>query len=84
MATSGFSILIHSSLTQPILIAGVPRQFAIINGTIAAAVTLGLESLYALPICLSVHLLAVLLTKKDPYFFSIIKRHLGKKRVYTV
>ena len=84
MRAPGFSIPIHQSLTQPILLAGVPREIAIINSTIGAAVTLGLQSFYALPICLLVHWGAIFLAKKDPYFFTVIKRHLQKKKFYTV
>jgi type IV secretion system protein VirB3 len=84
MATPGFAVPIHKSLTRPLLLAGVPRQLAIINGTVAAATTLGLQSLYALPVCILVHLIAVALAKKDPYFFQIILRHIRKKSYYRV
>ena len=33
----GFEIPIHRSLTQPIMIGGVPREIAILNGTLSAA-----------------------------------------------
>ncbi len=40
---SGFSIPVHRSLTEPILMGGAPRGAAILNGTIAAALGLGLQ-----------------------------------------
>ena len=33
---------IHGSLAAPILLGGVPRGLAIVNGTVAAALSLGL------------------------------------------
>jgi Type IV secretory pathway, VirB3-like protein len=40
---AGFEMPVHRALTEPILLAGVPRSVAIINGTLAAAVGLGLR-----------------------------------------
>ena len=39
----GFEVPLHRSLTEPILLAGAPRNIAILNGTIAAALGLGLQ-----------------------------------------
>ena len=39
----GFSIPVHRALTEPILLAGAPRAFAILNGTLAGAIGLGLQ-----------------------------------------
>ena len=39
----GFEVPLHRSLTEPILLAGAPRAIAIVNGTIAAALGLGLR-----------------------------------------
>ena len=41
MATDGFEMPIHRSLTQQIMLAGVPREIAILNGTAVAAFGLG-------------------------------------------
>ena len=43
MAIPGFEVPLHRSLTEPILLAGAPRAVAIVNGTIAAALGLGLR-----------------------------------------
>jgi type IV secretory pathway TrbD component len=77
-------VKIFHALTAPILLAGVPRQFAIINSTLAAALTFALQNFYLLPIFIVLHLVAVLLTKKDPYFFSVIFRSLRQKSYYDV
>lgn len=84
MATAGFHIPIHASLTQPILLGGVPRKFAVLNGTIAAAIILGLHSFWGIPLCLLLHILAVALTKREPDFFEISRRHIKQSSYYGV
>ena len=39
----GFEVPLHRSPTEPILLGGAPRTVAIANGTLAAAVGLGLQ-----------------------------------------
>ena len=50
MAILGFEIAIHRSLTEQILLGGVPRGPAILNGTFMAAMGLGLHSFFAIPL----------------------------------
>ena len=45
MAIEGFEVPLHRSLTEPILLAGAPRSIAIVNGTVAAALGLGVPAL---------------------------------------
>ena len=71
MAVPGYTVPIHSSLTSPLLMGGVPRQLAILNATIAAAVVFGLHSLYIIPISVLIHVAAVILAKKDLIFVFI-------------
>lgn len=78
----GFEVPIHRSLTQPILIAGVPRDYALLNGTLTAALLFGMQTVFALPLGLAAHVLAVGLTKKDPQFLQTFKRHLHQKPYY--
>jgi type IV secretion system protein VirB3 len=40
---AGFYAPVHRALTEPILLGGAPRAVAIVNGTLAAAVGLGLR-----------------------------------------
>ena len=77
-------IKIFHALTTPILLAGVPRQFAILNGTLCAALVIALQSLYILPVSLLLHGVAVMLTKKDPHFFSVSLRQMKQKHYYDV
>lgn len=78
----GFNVVIHRSLTQPILIGGAPREFAILNATFGAALVFGMQSLLAIPLVIVVHLAAVLLAKQDPYFLETFKRHINQKPYY--
>jgi type IV secretion system protein VirB3 len=39
----GFTVPVHRALTEPILLGGAPRAIAIMNGTLAGAVGLGLR-----------------------------------------
>lgn len=78
----GFEIPIHRSLTEPILMGGVPREIAIINGTMAGAFVLGAQMYLTIPIFIVIHFLAVIATKKDPQFFDAFKRHINHKPFY--
>ncbi|MEM9763463.1 MAG: VirB3 family type IV secretion system protein [Pseudomonadota bacterium] len=76
----GFDIPLHRALTEPILLAGTPRTVAIINGTLAAAVGLGLQlSLPGLLIWLIGHGAAVMAAKRDPRFLDVLMRHVRHK-----
>ena len=39
----GFEAPVYRSLAEPILLGGAPRAIAILNGTLAAAIGLGLQ-----------------------------------------
>ncbi|MCP4739487.1 MAG: conjugal transfer protein, partial [Bosea sp.] len=39
----GFEAPVHRALTEPILMGGAPRSIAILNGTLAAALGIGLR-----------------------------------------
>jgi type IV secretion system protein VirB3 len=68
---------VHRSLTEPILMAGAPRAVAIVNGTLAAALGLGLRLWVAgLVIGLIGHALAVWAARHDPDFIDVARRHL--------
>lgn len=79
----GFEIPIHQSLTVKIMMGGVPREIALINGTMAAAFGLGMHTWLPLPICLTVHLVSVFAAKRDPQFFDCFRRHLNQKSYYS-
>lgn len=73
----GFYASVHRALTEPLLLAGAPRAVVIINGTLAAAVGLGLRLwLAGAAIWLVGHLAAVWVTRRDPAFIDVVRRHL--------
>lgn len=76
-AIPGFVIPVHRALTEPILLAGAPRSIALLNGTLAAAIGLGLQLwLVGLLIWIAGHLAAVWAAKRDPLFVDVVRRHL--------
>jgi len=84
MATPGFRIKLHQSLISTILIAGAPRRFFILNSTVCVALALGMHLYYMLLLGLGLHIVAVVLAKKDPLFFEIILRYFKQKKYYDV
>lgn len=80
MPIPGFEVPLHRSLTELILMAGAPRTVAIVNGTIAAALGLGLR-LWIAGIVFGVigHAIAVYAAKRDPQFVEVLGRHLRQK-----
>ncbi len=76
----GFEVPIHGSLGAPIQLGGAPRGIAILNGTLAAAVGLGLQMWFAgLLIWAAGHSLAVLAARRDPQFAPVLVRHLRQR-----
>ncbi|WP_341992223.1 VirB3 family type IV secretion system protein [Azorhizobium sp. AG788] len=73
----GFNVPVHRALTEPILLGGAPRAIAIVNGTLAGAVGLGLRLwLVGLAIGMIGHVAAVWAAKRDPLFVEVVRRHL--------
>jgi type IV secretion system protein VirB3 len=74
--TEGFEVPLHRSLTESILLGGAPRSVAIVNGTFAAAIGIGLQVwIVGLAMGLAGHLLAVWGAKIDPQFMEVFARH---------
>ena len=73
----GFTAPLHRALTEPILLGGAPRAVAILNGTLAAALGLGLR-LWLVGIVLWANgpLAAVWAARRDPLFVEVVRRHL--------
>ena len=67
----------HRALVEPILLGGAPRTVAIANGTLAAALGLGLRLwLAGLVIGAIGHLAAVWAARRDAQVFEVTRRHL--------
>jgi len=73
---AGFEAPVHRALTEPILLAGAPRAVAILNGTVSAAIGLGLRLWIAgLVLWALGHMAAVWAAKRDPLFVEVARRH---------
>lgn len=73
----GFAVPVHRALTEPILLGGAPRAVAILNGTLAAALGLGLR-LWLAGLLLGVigQAAAMWAARRDPQFVDVVRRHL--------
>jgi type IV secretion system protein TrbD len=72
----GFEAPVHQALTEPILLAGAPRAVAMLNGTVSAAIGLGLRLWIAgLVLWALGHIAAVWAAKRDPLFVEVVRRH---------
>jgi len=81
----GFVVPLHRSLTEPILLGGAPRSIAILNGTLAAALGLGLRLWLAGLVLWAIgHGVAVWAAKRDPLFVDVVRRHLRMPAHFTV
>jgi len=80
----GFEASVHRSLVEPILLGGAPRGIAILNGTAAAALGLGLQQWLAGLVLWAVgHSIFVLAAKRDPDFAPVLVRHLRQRGQFS-
>jgi type IV secretion system protein TrbD len=74
---AGFYAPVHRALTEPILLGGAPRAVAIANGTLAAAVGLGLRLWLAGVVLWAIgHAASVWAARRDAAFVDVVRRHL--------
>jgi len=80
MARDEFESPLRRSLTEPIFLGGAPRSVAIVNGTLGAAVGIGLQLwLPGLVLFVIGHTLSVWAAKADAQFVDVFARHLKHK-----
>lgn len=73
----GYRVDLHTQVSAPITIMGVPRQWAIMIGTAVLVVSLGLKMPYiGIPLGIAFWAVAYAITKDDPFFFEVAKRHI--------
>jgi type IV secretory pathway TrbD component len=73
----GYFAIVHRALMEPVLLGGVPRTVAIANGTLAAAIGLGLRLwVIGLLLWLVGHALAAWAARFDVQFVEVTRRHL--------
>ena len=83
-APEGYYLAFHQSMTRPIMLKGVPRKLAILNGTWTTAFGLGGQVWWVIPIGLGLHFLASWGAKQDPWFFDVLLEHIKTKSYYYV
>jgi len=82
---SGFEVPLHRSLSEPILLGGAPRNVAILNGTLAAVVGLGLQLwIPGVVLWIVSHSLAVWGARLDPQFLPVFARHIKQSALLDV
>lgn len=80
-----YAVPLHQSLTQPILIMGVPRREAFLLGTAAAVIGIGLQVWWiGFPLWAVGHGVLAYLTDKDNHIFAVIPRHIRQPRYLDV
>jgi type IV secretion system protein TrbD len=73
----GYYAPVHRALSDPILLGGAPRALAILNGTLAGAIGLGLQLWLAGLVFWAVgHMLSVWAARRDPQFVDVARRHI--------
>ena len=73
----GYTVPLHRALSEPILLGGAPRGLAILNGTLAAVLGLGLRLwLIGLVAWALGNIGSVWAAKRDPMFVDVVRRHL--------
>jgi type IV secretion system protein VirB3 len=76
----GFEVPIHVSLGAPILLGGAPRGVAILNGTLAAALGLGLQQWAAGLLFWGIgQSVAAIAARRDPHIAPVLLRHLRQR-----
>ncbi|MFK4719213.1 type IV secretory pathway TrbD component [Bradyrhizobium niftali] len=71
---AGFVAPVHLALTGPSLMGGAPRSVAILNGTLAAALGLGLRLWLGGLLLAFGYMAAVWAAKRDPEFVEVVRR----------
>lgn len=77
----GFEIPLHRSLTEVILLGGLPRNVGLMLWTTSVALAFGMQQLWVLPVSIVLHLLLVALTRRDPFFFEVFIRALKSPKI---
>lgn len=70
----GYLVPIRQALTQPILMGGAPRPYAILNGTLAAVVVFAGAWVAGMILGVVGHVIGVFLARRDPDAIDVLKR----------
>ena len=64
---------IHLALISPILLLGIPRNVCLTLWTLGAAFAFGMQEIWVLPVVILVHIGLAIVTKQDPFFFTVFR-----------
>lgn len=70
----GYYVPLRQALTQPMLVGGAPRAYAILNGTLALVITFSGALLAGLALGVMGHIVGVFLARRDPHAIDVLKR----------
>ena len=70
----GFLVPVRKALTQPILMGGAPRPWAILNGTLAAVIAFAGAPVAGVILGILGHVIGVFLARRDPDVIDVLKR----------
>jgi type IV secretory pathway TrbD component len=74
----GYDVPVVAALTEPVLMAGVPRDYAILMGTIAAVLGLALKIWWLGVLWWAVaHAAGLWAARQDKLFLVVLRRHLA-------
>lgn len=83
IATSWYDVGFSRGLTEPPLIAGVPKPVLVWNALFAVFLIMNFGFFYILIFTFMLHFGAIYVCKSDVQFFSCIKSYMNKKRYYS-
>ena len=82
-ARSRYDVDFFRGLTEPSLLAGVPKPVLVWNAMFAVFLILNFGFFYILIFTFLLHFLAIYVCKSDVQFFDCIKSYMNKKRYYS-
>lgn len=77
----GLEVPLHRSLTQPLMLVGLPRNLALLLWTTTSAFALGLHQLWVVPLAVLLHGVFAALARRDPFVFDVLIRAVGQRRL---
>lgn len=78
----GFEVTIHRSLTQQILIFGIPRELALLTGTTVAVIVFAFHNLWGVPIGAAAYVISLFATRRDEQFIQAVRRATRYRKWY--
>lgn len=79
VAREGWELPVAQGLSEPVLLAGMPRDYAILMGTIALVLGLALRIWWLGLLWWGMaHALGLYVARADKRFFDVLRRHLAR------